>query len=242
MAMAIGKQTLFFVLPVFVCWTFLKRANKTSLLNLFVFWSITIAGVLSYYLTVHQIISSFSSPGSTKNMATGMLTWLFSTPLNIGIRQLAEFLSLGFFGLLAPLSLVAAIYLRSPKFVSTHQGLLIVLTVMAMLQPYLSGPIITDRSIMRLESLALVPLLLIGVAKAGENSLSIAPKTLIALISILFLSSFHHLFSVLGPNLELRKVFACTQTALLLFFFYIFYRALGLSTNEPSTPPSSHDA
>ena len=230
--MGIGKQIVFFVLPIFVLWSYLDFDIPVKRLKLGLFWIFTLSSLVGYYFWIHNIILPFSTPGSTKAMALGLIQWIKDTPFEVAGPQLIEFLALGCFGLLGPLLFILSIYLRSATVYSRLLGLLLCLFLFAIVQPYLSGPTTTDRSIMRLEALGVIPLLLAGVVLAAQNGIYISKKVLISTVLLIFMASFHHLFSIVGPNLELRKLFFLLQIGMFAMFINLFYRGIQFGVDE----------
>lgn len=230
--MGIGKQTVFFVLPVFFVWSIFDEFDRRKWIGLATFWLCSVFSLVGYYALIHSIVSPFSTAVSTTNMAFGLISFMSSTPIVSGIKQLGAFFGLGFFGILGPIMMFLAVYIKGKKDFNRDQACLLGLFIMAIVQPFLSGPLITDRSIMRLESLGILPFVLVAVSLAADRQLSVSKMYVRILVAILFVASFHHLFSIIGPDMELRLWFSFLNVGLLIVFFIVLVKTLRSPTES----------
>jgi hypothetical protein len=200
-----AKQTIFLIIPT-LCMADLLFTESSKRCTVG-FWALVATVTFVYYAIIQQIIAPFSSPNTTSQMAFGLWFWLKNANNSAALMQLATFIGRGFLGLLTPVGLVALIFFanlsRQIKN-STKYLLLLFLSIIA--QPIISGPATTDASIQRLFSLGLFPLLILmtpfleGLAFRSNFS----KATVIIAASI---GATHHLFSQIGPDLDLRYVF-----------------------------------
>lgn len=224
--MGIGKQTVFFVLPMFLAFSAVEAFQRSEWGKWFRYWIITIGALIGYYWLIHQIILPFSSLVSTKHMLLGLANFFMSAPFTETSKTFLIFVSLGIFGGLGSLLFIFTIWMRSKQKISPMIAWLAAFFLLSIVQPILSGPVITDRSIMRLEAIGTVPLILMALRVAEESNLCIQKRSCLTCIALLFAASFHHLFSIVGPDQSLRVIFASTHLALLFVFSYLFYRDL----------------
>lgn len=226
LVMGIGKQTVFFILPVTMAYTFLNDFRTAKAKQSVLFWVLTLSVLVAYYMIIHSIVLPFSSPVSTGSMAFGLITFFRTVPFGDAVKQFGAFMLLGLFGLLGPIFFLAPVVKQSRTRMSETEIFLFVLFLFSIVQPIMSGPLITDRSITRLEALGVIPLTLMTAYRADQNSLKLSYKWTLVCTILLFFASFHHLFSILGPDQDLRSVFAIGQTAILMLFFLLFLKNL----------------
>lgn len=236
-AMIMVKQTGYIVGPLFAVWTFIDekwvaKIGRRPILGAWLVWLIIVS---IHKVITHNIIESFSTPESTKAMAFGFINWLQGANLEDYFYVLLPFLMRGFLSVLAPaLFLLGAVSLvKGPEVtrrVLFYSGLFAMLTV----QPLISGPSITGESIVRLSSYGVLPLILAMTELCQDQGLRISnSRSTWIIVCLLILASFHHLFSILGPDLDLRWIFISTHTLLVFCAasFFIFQLKLSVRVN-----------
>ena len=211
---------------MFAAFHFVECFRRSELLTWLGYWFVTMTVLIAYYWTIHTIVLPFSSPVSTTDMMFGLATYFTTMPFIQASKGLLVFAGLGFFGILGPILFFAVIWTKSKREFSPLLLWFSGLFLLSIVQPILSGPLITDRSIMRLESIGAVPLVLLALRLAEESKLTVRRKSCFFEIALLFLASFHHLFSIVGPDQSLRVIFAVTHVVLLLLFCYGLFNAL----------------
>lgn len=207
--MVIAKQTTVFVLPVLTAWTFIDADWKsTPRHRLAIFWAASWVILFAHFYVVAKIIQPFSSSATTFQMASGFMQWLRETPFLDAVSQYSIFLARGLLGILTPLLFFFIVWRsHATDLKTTRSALWLALLGAAICQPFISGPAITGPSIQRLISLGIVPLLGLTLQLPGIQCYKLSPKKAWAVVGIIVLASFHHLFSRLGPNLNYRYLF-----------------------------------
>lgn len=218
--MAIGKQTVFFVIPALITWTCVA-SNWKSRSHIWkgLFWCLALIALFGHYLIIHSIVTPFSANATTSQMALGLYHWVRETPLLVAVDQFFRFFARGALGLFFPVVFLAiAIKKGTFRKMSSNQWCLLGLFLCAIAQPFLSGPAATEGSIQRLEGLGVVPLLCMALTFLPEDMSFPKSRMFFLSIGFIFVSSFHHLYSILGPNLELRNIFGIVQLVAGLLF------------------------
>jgi len=196
---SLGKQTSLFVLPVVAIWILfgppwsrLSLARRTSS-----FLLIAVVCVTCYLVTgaVAREFSSAKSEG-VYFMLTGLPRWALSE-FNAGF--LANFVFLGIFPFLFPLSIGCAVFLRTRPPLPKEFYLLIAMVLACCLQPFLAGPSFMGHGILRLNLLAYVPLLAALGLLLREARLPAHSESLMLVCGILIaVGSLHPRFTYNG--------------------------------------------
>lgn len=201
-----SKQTVFLIVPIMYLAELVF--SKGPKIRIHVLWLPILIFMGVYYVAISKLIGPFSSPNSTSSMALGFLHWAIEFDGIESFLQLLNFLARGLLGLFLPF--LGFVSLSRFNFdvdkLDSSAKLIASCFIAVILQPLISGPSITDASIQRLLSLGL-PTLLILIAILGRQNFFVGNRKFLVLFGLLFLGSWHHLFSFIGPVLSYRYIF-----------------------------------
>lgn len=197
--MIIGKQTTFFCLPAALLFIFLHPCWKSQPRRTISF--VTLAIVLSVHGINSYFASLVSSPSVNLKMLTGMLTWIL---FDYNFKEGFDFIGKTVWISLIPMSILLPLHLKGilrsylRQFEPAHLWLPLFFTTI--LQPFLSGPTPSFGNIPRLFSLGLIFLYVWMGQLVQHEKMGISRLTMFTVAGALFMGSFHHLFSLMGPN------------------------------------------
>lgn len=222
--MILVRQTALLILPGIVIWVLLDSRWQESPLWMRLGWLLGY-GVIT--LGLYQLTSAIATqyggdPNSTIDHIIGFLEWLRTPPaLDDVIPMIARFIA----ALSIPVALIGSLLLTSEITwktlpVSVWATAMMVLGIIS--QPILAGPLSTGNS-HRLVSLGHIGFVFIlGYLISMHRGDAVhQPSSIVVILSLIILSSFHHIYSIIGPNLgwSIQFAFAHLSIALILFSY-----------------------
>lgn len=225
---SIGRQTsLLCILPTVFWINYGKEWRCIGLRQrMYVSFMVAMVPSIVYILTGH-IAARFCYKSNNLSHLVGMFYWLNQDFSWFGFF---EFVLRGLIAYSIPTAIMIGVYLfRERRIRRRDSFILCVLFVISInLQPILAGPSITEGNLQRLLMISFVPYLMaLSILVEDSCFLENTKPWLIGLLCVLIIpGSFHHIYSFIGPRLDLRDLFVICHflVALLVFVFISIIR------------------
>jgi len=211
----LGRQTTILILPGILGWILFSTKWKSNyLIKQRVAFSLgVVLCELVIYLGTSYFAQMCATPSTNYAAIAGTYLWIKSS--NFSFLEMTEFslriilpflLTLSFILTFAFWGKNKAAFFRSPEFICSC---FITLSIIA--QPFLAGPTIAGQSATRLSAHGLIPFLFSFAYIFKENTtLWKSPTssfTFIGILGLIFIGSFHHLYTVIGPSTAAQYAF-----------------------------------
>ncbi len=180
----LSRQTSLLMIPGLLLWAAQTRRPVLFLIPSFIF----VVG----YLVTGMVAKSFAGPSGNLEHILGIFSWIFSSEFSI--VRLGEHLLRAFLPVL-PILLAIAFSRTSLKVLKAEVPLLLMWAGLFS-QPILAGPLHTTGNGSRLAVLSLSLLIVIWIRLQKNLETSVSRWSVFSL----FILSFHHMYTVVGPS------------------------------------------
>jgi hypothetical protein len=232
---ASGRQTAVVLIPGLSLWLVAGQQGKHHPINHKISKVlISVALTIIIYIVTGRIASSFAFPSHNAQHLSGLIAWFFSKDFTV-TKAVEHILRIAI-PVLIPLGIVFGICLaqrvQSRKFcyIPIEFWASLLMAAGIAVQPLLAGPEITGQNGSRLSALGFVPILISLAFLLKHQDLfaqlnhQFCWKLLFA--AILIISSFHHLYTVIGPRSSIQfAVLQITSAIVAMTATYLVVRA-----------------
>jgi hypothetical protein len=187
----IGKQTMIFLLPGILFWLLTDKDRQKYPLKK----RMAVSGVLGI---VMACVLALTAWGANRFVDAGMdagvhifgiIPWV---PYQFSFKAMIEFVVRGIFPLLLPIGILAGLHIGKPSLPSRAYVRCWIFAGLICAQPFMASPDEYGMSITRLNSFALLPLLLAVALQLKQIQLRLSPATTLLCGAIIAASSLHH--------------------------------------------------
>jgi hypothetical protein len=219
----LSRQTAVLVLPMGLIWVWINMKKESLLKKITFSGLLTLITILGYFLTSQVTKNIFQDVNHNLDSLVGFFSW---SKEHFNYKVLIEFLVRGvtpfffIFGSLLPL-------INKKKLVIPQEAVfLLLIAFFVCIQPFLGGPDYTGQNIIRLNTLAMAPLVVMIALLMKKNNLLQKyhqPYFLLALLCVIA-GSFHHMSFIWGAGLGRTSIFFAIFLSAAVLYSVIFYK------------------
>ncbi len=225
---ALGRQTTILLLPsLIVYFTFLPHINAKRKICLCI---ASILTVLAIYFSTSVLIKSFAGTSHNTAHMLGLFTWIMN---NFNLYELLYFIGISIVPMLIGLLgifLFTTILIKRKLFNLTHATILLIFAGICS-QPILAGPSISGPNTIRLCLLSLPAILVLLGLFLKALEINISNKSYFVIITLIFLRSFHHGWSITS-GLYTKNVFILIYLTISLYICSFFFKNYNEQLNQ----------